>query len=126
MSKPTRPKLQTLKLPVRTLNTSIAGVKPLDNRAGTKVYHTSRWVNRVRPQKLQRDPLCQVCLVRDMATAANTVDHWQSIASGGDPYADSNLVSMCTPCHSAKTRCEQRGEPLPDYVPSKPRTYTIA
>jgi len=64
-------------------------------------YNTRRW-QRLRLQKLGKNPLCEYC-PRGKVTPATEVDHRQAIKSGGDPWAWDNLASACHPCHSRKT-----------------------
>lgn len=37
------------------------------------------------------------------------VDHIQPISKGGHPFEESNLRTLCKPCHEAKTARENRG-----------------
>ena len=91
-----------------------------------RVYNSSRWRNIEQPAKLRRDPLCQRCKYLGLVVEATDVDHWIPLAQGGEPYADSNLVSLCHSCHAMKTACERSGEPFPPIEPSAPRSYAIA
>lgn len=101
------------------------------------IYNSRLWRDQVRPQKLARDPMCQALgeevsrdgwpVTRQCPLLAAHVDHWQPMSKGGDPWADSNLVSLCHGHHSAKTACEQRGQPVPfAIVPSAQRRFTLA
>jgi 5-methylcytosine-specific restriction endonuclease McrA len=126
-----RPKIQSLKPSLKSAD--LRRVKALGNgftsgrsEDARRCYHSGRWVNRVRPDKLKRDPLCQACAAKGLVVEATEVDHWLAISQGGDPWADSNLVSLCKRCHSFKTRCEQTGDAFPPIVASTPRTFTIA
>jgi len=68
----------------------------------------SKWV-KVRGQALKRDGyLCQVCLRDGILTNATEVDHILNKAKGGTD-ALSNLQSICTKCHKAKTQAEKHG-----------------
>ncbi|WP_413722683.1 HNH endonuclease [Sodalis sp. RH24] len=61
----------------------------------------------IRPQILKRDSyLCQECLRQGRATEAKCVDHIKPKAHGGTDE-DSNLESLCWPCHKAKTARER-------------------
>lgn len=61
-----------------------------------------------RERVLKRDKrLCQVCLKAQRVTLATDVDHIVSRAQGGSED-DSNLQSLCRPCHKAKTAKEGR------------------
>ncbi|HCR1107374.1 TPA: HNH endonuclease [Klebsiella aerogenes] len=60
-----------------------------------------------RARILDRDKhLCQACLLEGRAVVARTVDHIVAKAHGGTD-ADSNLQSLCWPCHHAKTSRER-------------------
>ena len=68
-------------------------------------YGTS-WDSR-RVRILTRDKhLCQNCLRNRRAVAARTVDHIKAKAHGGTDD-DSNLESLCWPCHRSKTATER-------------------
>lgn len=61
----------------------------------------------LRARILERDRhLCQECLRNGRAVVAKTVDHIKPKAQGGTD-ADSNLQSLCWPCHHAKTAREK-------------------
>jgi len=71
-------------------------------------YNTGQW-KRLRLAKLAETPSCEPCAARGVVKLANTVDHRVSIASGGDPFPTlDGLMSMCPPCHSAKTQAKDR------------------
>lgn len=53
-------------------------------------------------RQLRLQPLCVDCLARGVVTAAEHVDHVVALANGG-PDVDSNLQSLCVPCHLDKT-----------------------
>ncbi|WP_084211107.1 HNH endonuclease signature motif containing protein [Pseudonocardia acaciae] len=61
---------------------------------------TRRW-RRLRAAKLADQPLCEQC-----GALAHEVDHITSLGEGGDRYDWTNLQSLCTPCHQAKTLAE--------------------
>ncbi|EKQ7229501.1 HNH endonuclease [Klebsiella quasipneumoniae subsp. similipneumoniae] len=66
----------------------------------------SQWDIR-RARILKRDNhLCQNCLRSGRAVAAKTVDHIKAKAHGGTDD-DSNLESLCWPCHQTKTGRER-------------------
>ena len=61
----------------------------------------------IRARVLKRDKgLCQLCLRAGVVREAKTVDHIIPKAHGGTD-ADSNLQSLCWPCHKAKTARER-------------------
>jgi len=80
-------------------------------------YTTRRW-ERVRQQKMMRDPLCEACLTVGEIVPAEVVDHRRPITKEGRakrsaaeafPPLDA-LASLCASHHNAKTWAEQRGE----------------
>ena len=112
----------------RILSLNLATAKPARDEIRherERIYDTALW-KRIRKAKLSRDPCCQACLVKGRQTPANEVDHRLAIVRGGNPWADSNLVSMCTACHSIKTQAENSGKPLPPIVASARRHTSIA
>lgn len=78
----------------------------------------SKW-DSIRARVLKRDKgLCQLCLRAGVVREAKTVDHIIPKSHGGTDV-DSNLQSLCWPCHKAKTaRDPNRLNTLfpPDYV----------
>jgi 5-methylcytosine-specific restriction enzyme A len=80
-------------------------------------YTSRRW-ERVRQQKMMRDPLCEACLQVGEIVPAEVVDHRVPISKEGRekrsaaeafPPLD-RLASLCESHHNAKTRAEQLGE----------------
>ncbi|HHE4876831.1 HNH endonuclease [Morganella morganii] len=66
----------------------------------------TKW-DRLRLVVLSRDKhLCQQCLREGRVTEAKTVDHITPKAHGGTD-AESNLQSLCWPCHYRKTATER-------------------
>ena len=57
---------------------------------------------------LARHPLCAHCLKRGFTTPATEVDHIKPLRQGGARLDQTNLQSLCKPCHSRKTRQEVR------------------
>lgn len=49
------------------------------------------------------DKLCSMCLEEHTTKPAEHVDHITAIKHGGDPWAWSNLQSLCRECHTRKT-----------------------
>lgn len=71
-------------------------------------YNTAAW-RKLRLAKLAREPLCQPCMARDHLTSANTVDHVNPIADGGEAFPPfEGLMSMCARCHNEKTAANDR------------------
>ena len=70
------------------------------------VISAAKW-DVIRERVLKRDKgLCQLCLRAGVVREAKTVDHIIPKAHGGTD-ADSNLQSLCWPCHKAKTARER-------------------
>lgn len=71
-------------------------------------YNTSTWRD-LRLAKLSDQPLCEICIRREVVNPANVVDHIVAINAGGDPFPPlTGLMSLCEPCHSWKTNMEDR------------------
>ncbi|NRQ15781.1 HNH endonuclease signature motif containing protein [Ensifer sesbaniae] len=69
-------------------------------------YGTPQWRG-LRAAKLSVQPLCEACLRREVVEEAKVVDHIIAIAKGGDPFPPlAGLMSMCEPCHNAKTNAK--------------------
>lgn len=96
-----------------------------DQRKRKRFYDSALW-QQTREAKLRRDPFCQCCAVDGVMVEAKHVDHWVSLARGGSPTANDNLVSLCVSCHSRKTLAEQAGSALPRIMPSHERCIAIA
>jgi 5-methylcytosine-specific restriction endonuclease McrA len=114
---PKRLKLQTLKPRVSLLAPRVTNTLRSELR---RVYDSRQWRDYVRPTKIATDPSCQRCWYLGRRTPAAHVDHRTPLRQGGQPFDWANLVSLCTPCHSGKTMCEQTGEPFPDVAPGAP------
>lgn len=71
------------------------------------LYDSRKWKDRVRPSKINRDPLCEICLERDEFKDATEVDHIKPVSAGGAPYDMDNLQSLCSSCHSRKSAKER-------------------
>jgi len=65
-------------------------------------YKTKEWLF-VRKRQLTEHPFCEECLKQGKRTRATMVDHIQPIKQGGQPFAPSNLQSLCWSCHSRKS-----------------------
>ncbi|WP_233615138.1 HNH endonuclease [Citrobacter sp. FDAARGOS_156] len=75
---------------------------PLQGKSRHERGYGSKWDIK-RARILKRDNhLCQNCLRTGRAVAATTVDHIKAKAHGGTDD-DSNLESLCWPCHRSKT-----------------------
>jgi 5-methylcytosine-specific restriction protein A len=65
-------------------------------------YSSAAW-RAARAAHLSAEPLCREHRKRGQVVAADTVDHIVPMRKGGPPFDDSNLQSLCAPCHSAKS-----------------------
>lgn len=71
-----------------------------------RLYHSKAWKT-LRAKHLRKEPYCRDCMDNGSRTPATDVDH--IIPHKGDPrlfFDDSNLQSLCKPCHSRKTISE--------------------
>lgn len=85
----------------RALRAEMDSMRPTSARRG----YDAAW-RRIRLAHLRREPLCRFCAERGLTVAANEVDHIVALADRGT-HADSNLRSLCKPCHSARTARDQ-------------------
>ena len=73
------------------------------------LYSTARWA-RIRSVVLNEDPLCQECLSKGRCTVANVVHHIVDLVERPDlALTRSNLMSLCSSCHSSHTLKQQQG-----------------
>ena len=80
-------------------------------------YTTRRW-ERLRLQKLARNPCCEACLQVGEVVPAEVVDHRTPISARGRKERSMSeafpplegLASLCASHHNQKTRAEQLGE----------------
>lgn len=72
-------------------------------------YKLARWQRR-REEQFNRQPLCEMCLLSEEITAANTADHIRP--HRGDPvlFWEGALQSLCAPCHSQLKQREELGQ----------------
>ena len=95
-------RIKCLKPQVRML--SAPTVKPIQ---ATQRTRGSAWVA-TRARILKRDNhLCVVCSASGHVSLAREVDHRVPLHEGGKDE-DSNLQSICVPCHEAKTAAEAK------------------
>jgi len=72
------------------------------NADATRFYHSVAW-RRLRLIQLSRQPLCEHCLERFVATPASVADHRVPVLEAWDLRLDlSNLRSLCLPCHNRR------------------------
>ncbi len=57
---------------------------------------------RIRDRYIAKHPLCEECQNHGMITPAQEVHHIRPLSQGGS-HAESNLMALCTPCHSRIT-----------------------
>ena len=71
--------------------------------------------NKLRHRILERDKrLCRACWRKGLITVATHVDHIVPKARGGGDE-ETNLQSLCEPCHSLKTIEDAGGKPKPRF-----------
>lgn len=80
--------------------------KPREKNA---FYDTARW-RKASEYFRQKNPWCVDCQKAGIDTLAEHVDHIIPITQGGEQLAESNLQSLCIPCHSRKTRVEMNAK----------------
>ena len=82
----------------------------IDYKERNRFYQRVIW-KRLRSAQLQSEPLCRDCRKSGRLVAADVVDHVEPFESVDDPRAvdPGNLQSLCTPCHSSKTRRDRPG-----------------
>ena len=72
----------------------------------SKLYSTSRW-QRLRQYILSKEPLCVECKKNKRIRPATVVDHIKPHKGNKELFYDeSNLQSLCKPCHDRKTAKE--------------------
>lgn len=71
-------------------------------------YSTTAW-KKLRALKLSKDPLCENCLDNGFVKAGHDIDHIVELKDDYTRRLDmSNLMTLCRPCHMAKTARERR------------------
>ena len=85
----------------------MAECKPQEGRkySNTKFYQSTAW-RKLRKVKLEKDPLCEECLKKDIHTPAKVAYHIVSINRGGAALNITNLQSLCDRCHNVKSAKE--------------------
>ncbi|WP_082745449.1 MULTISPECIES: HNH endonuclease signature motif containing protein [Alphaproteobacteria] len=75
---------------------------------GTRKQRGYGWAwDQLRARILKGEPLCRSCRKAGRSVVATTVDHIVPKHRGGTDD-ESNLQSLCDPCHKAKTAREGR------------------
>jgi 5-methylcytosine-specific restriction endonuclease McrA len=73
----------------------------------TKFYKSKAWKN-LRNQKINDNPLCELCLQHSIINEAKYVDHILNRLIFPDFELEyDNLQSLCPTCHSQKTQLER-------------------
>src|SRR5450830_1215094 len=73
-----------------------------------EVYGNTAW-RRLRRIKLCNNPLCELCLSKDIVVQASQADHIIPVAKQPELRLSlSNLQSLCEVCHTKKTREENK------------------
>ncbi|WP_090411891.1 HNH endonuclease [Eubacterium callanderi] len=72
-----------------------------DRDPATRKRYGRAW-KRIRDRYIAAHPLCEKCKRQGKLTPANEVHHILPLARGGT-HDRSNLMALCTPCHSAIT-----------------------
>lgn len=77
----------------------------------TNWYHNSSTWKHLRRAKLSVQPLCEVCIRREVVEPAKVVDHIIPVSAGGEKFPPlDGLMSMCQACHNHKTNAERSGK----------------
>lgn len=71
--------------------------KRIRGRAGVKL----------RQQVRSEEPMCRLCLARNLTRATDEIDHIKPLSAGGSNDR-SNLQGLCKPCHEEKSAREIR------------------
>ncbi len=62
---------------------------------------------RDRAQVIAEEPLCRLCLKRNVESPTEEVDHIVPLSAGGSDERR-NKQGLCSLCHAAKTKAEDR------------------
>ena len=76
-------------------------------RKNQEFYDSKAW-RKLSKWFRKKNPLCAHCRDKGIAKEAQLVDHIVPIEQGGEPLSESNLQSLCIPCHNTKTAEERR------------------
>lgn len=68
-------------------------------------YQTTKWRELSKTVR-KRDPFCQLCILLNRLTFAESVDHIDGNTDNNEYY---NLLSLCNHCHSWKTIYQEKG-----------------
>jgi 5-methylcytosine-specific restriction protein A len=67
-----------------------------------RIYDSARW-KRLRAVVMSEEPLCRICLSKNIVELTRAVDHIEDMSSGGSPWDRDNLQGLCYACHNRKT-----------------------
>lgn len=77
------------------------------NKSSRAFYGTTAWKT-LRDRKLQKDPLCQMCLSKGFLKDGHDIDHIIEIKDDYSLRLDiRNLQTLCRSCHMHKTNEER-------------------
>ena len=109
-----KPRLQELPSRIKTLSSKTLKQKQQAN-GRTLALNGATWA-KLRRLVLSEQPLCADCERRGRIVPAREVDHVDNDASNNDR---SNLVGLCSPCHSAKTQRHEHYKRTGVWLPVK-------
>src|SRR5262249_17858707 len=97
-------------MPVRILkplrHENSRGYRDTKTDAERKFYSSTAW-RKTSEQHRREEPLCRQCKKEGRITLWQMTDHIHPINRGGDPFDESNLQTLCHPCHNAKRQSER-------------------
>jgi 5-methylcytosine-specific restriction protein A len=93
--------LQTLKPQVKTM----APTGPKSVSQTTRIRGSA--LQKIRREKLLKNPACEVCAKQGIVTPATEVDHITPLWAGG-AESDANRCSICQSCHLSKSAREAK------------------
>ena len=70
----------------------------------TKKRYGRQW-KRIRDRYIKANPLCEQCKKENKLTPAQEVHHIKPLSKGGS-HDETNLMALCTSCHSTITARE--------------------
>lgn len=75
-----------------------------DRDPATRKRYGRTW-KRIRDRYIAKFPVCEMCADNNKLVPAQEVHHIKPLSKGGT-HAESNLMSLCTACHSEITAKE--------------------
>ena len=64
-------------------------------------------LQKIRREKLLKNPACEICAKQGIVTPATEVDHITPLWAGG-AESDANRAALCSRCHSEKSALEAK------------------